>query len=36
MNFYSKFLDIHMREKCLTCHDYYGFKRFFKKMFDFD
>ncbi len=26
MNFYSKFLDIHMREKGLTCHDYYGFK----------
>jgi len=24
--FYSKFFDIHMREKGLTCHDYYGFK----------
>jgi hypothetical protein len=26
MNFYFKFLDIHTREKRLTCHDYYGFK----------
>jgi hypothetical protein len=26
MKFYSKFLDIHMKEKWLTCYDYYGFQ----------
>ncbi len=24
MNFYFKFFNIHIREKKLTCHDYYG------------
>ncbi len=26
MNFYFKFLDIHMRGKGLICYDNYGFK----------
>ncbi len=26
MNFYSNFFNIHMKEKGLTSHDYYGLK----------
>jgi len=36
MNFYSKFLDIHIKERKLTCHDYYGLNGNKKIMFDFD
>ncbi len=26
MDFWFEFLDIHMNEKTITCHDYHGFK----------